>query len=911
VNTLDDALALQGIARESYVQIRGYHEAGDGGGGLFRVTGSAAETDGGTVFAFDEDVSSQKSYTSPASGNGLGGDDFVGNTDLVWGTVTVQYGDTEADSVGTEFLHGHTKVESPVEPLNLKDGLPTGTHRFWQLRQWYNNDPDGPYTVRYKHATSDRRLERIGITNAVSIDWWGAKEADPQNPVNNWWRINYAINKAADLYQNGSYDWAYVDIPGEYYYRYSVRLREGVKLRGASDRYDEVPTRTFGEAANGKQTYGKLTIMPGMAMNHTKDGWIDTHVHHPLRVASIDLSQEYMASKFGAETLEFDGNIDENLDPIENPDGIYNEVQSKLQNGNNWNAFAARGSGAWELPDDAEAAFNEVYFHDFPGNGIAGNSGLDYSPSSNVRIDNAPRNHQIYRISGHADGWTLEGSGWASNLKTTKGTFTDLTLDLSPNTLNQYWGTTWYKVFDHHGKGFGVEWDNHDQSSSVGEISVDGFTVDVTDEPRSNVSVFADRGYGGTYKNGTIESTPTKGTILVDPVSTNGNGPIRDYTYKNITVTDNGGGVKLLGSDAITDVTIDNLTIQAGDGVSSTGRAWMKVGIYGKGAYEEMNGSTIAAYPGKAARLDFTSIDQQVPKNNQMILPVGEGNMPHDLFLLDSSVSSIESGWAAHGILLEADNHPINVFLNNTTFEVWDPVAAYKSPDTHVYLLSRDPSPLRLRNCQTPSGLVSDEMGTYTSDASDEGNDYVLISAGLLSLAQEKTATVTSGNRSVTSVENADANGNILTFDEENPKAFDPRDQYLKVNLDSAIQSGNTITLDWTARVTPLEDYQTTGVFTTRPLSDQSYASGTGPFTIDLRGVAASQESKVPITYTASSSNTSVATVNVNSYEDPDGNQIPWELELIEEGTGTATITVTGSIDGVGTTTDTFEISVE
>ena len=75
----------------------------------------------------------------------------------------------------------------------------------------------------------------------MDIKWWGAQEADSQNPTNEWWRIAYAVNAAAKLYEQGGIDWAYVDIPGEFYYRNTIRLRNGVMLRGTS-------SDTFGEA---------------------------------------------------------------------------------------------------------------------------------------------------------------------------------------------------------------------------------------------------------------------------------------------------------------------------------------------------------------------------------------------------------------------------------------------------------------------------------------------------------------------------------------------------------------------------------------------------------------------------------------------------------------------------------------
>jgi hypothetical protein len=134
-------------------------------------------------------------------------------------------------------------------------------------------------------------------------------------------------------------------------------------------------------------------------------------------------------------------------------------------------------------------------------------------------------------------------------------------------------------------------------------------------------------------------------------------------------------------------------------------------------------------------------------------------------------------------------------------------------------------------------------------------------------------------------------------------------DHVLRVNLDQAIESGNTITVDWSAQVTPDDAYKTTGVFIARRVEDEngnpslSFTSGNGSWAYDLRGVASSQESGERVVYTASSGNTSVVTASVQS----DG----YTLELTEQGTGTATITVTGEISGVGMAETTFEVTIQ
>lgn len=902
VPTLAEARGLEGVEVGTTVRVQGYYEPGDGGGGMFEVTNSGAETDGGTTFVFDEDVSSE--YSVSYSKEKLNRVELP-DSNLVWGSVEVQLGQKKGKpSVDTEFLHGHTNsgwiTDGDHFPYIIHgEGRFSDRNALEGAREWAGGTG---FTVRYKHATSNRRLERTNVGNAVSIDWWGAEEADPQSPVNNWWRIAYAINEAAEIYEEQSVNWAYVDIPGEYYYRYTIRIREGVKLRGTSD-------KTFGQAANGQPTHGKLTIMPEMAMNHVKDGWKDENVHHSMGVSSIDLTHSRMTQKVGMEALEVDGNISKNLAPIINKSGEYNDVQSKLQNGNNWNGFASKGNSSWETPDGAVADFDDVYIHDFPGNGIGMNNALDFSPSSNVRVDGAPRNHQLYRTNGQHDSWTIKGSGWGSILKVTKGTFTDLTVIPEPNTLNQYWGTTWFKVFDHHGKGFGADWFAQSDLIDKWKIDVQGFEVDLTDEPRDHVGVIMDRGYGGTYQNGTVLSTPTKGTTLVSPVSTNGNGPIRDYIYRDIVITDQGGGVLVWGGGASTHSELKNVTVKPASNVERNARGLMGIWMADPTVFAEKDqGNDVPL--AMAARLDVTALDVQEVQEHWIVKPRGSGQMPYDLFLSDSFIENrLENANQSRGILYGGPSH-FRLYLDNTTFNVWSARPSYRPDGFHKYILS-DEQRIRLRNAQDQQGRVSDASGTYTSDTNDEGNDYVLIPTDLMSLAQETEVSVTSGNRTVTSVENADVDGNVQTFDPENPQAFDPRDPYLRVNLDSAIQAGNTIDLEWTARVTPLSDYQTTGLFVARPVPDQSYTSGAGSWTIDLRGVAASQESKAPIEYTASSGDTGVVSATVTSTVGPDGDEHSYTLELTEQGTGTATVTVTGSIDGVGTTTDTFKVSIE
>jgi len=254
VNTLADALSLQDVGIGQYVRIRGYHMPGDKGGGVFRVDTSGCETDGATCFVFDEDVSAEQQIVTD---DGLNGPAYnLPHSNLIWEDLSVQYGEQESESAGIELLHGSAKSNN-LDWVNLEDGTVGGDQTpFFIMRRSSHADGDnGDFVIRYKYATSDRRLRRLSVANGtadgINIAWYGATPADPQNPVSNWSEIAWAINRAHQLRVERGLEWAHVDIPGNYYYDRLLRLREGIALRGATHLYENVTTQTFGKAANG------------------------------------------------------------------------------------------------------------------------------------------------------------------------------------------------------------------------------------------------------------------------------------------------------------------------------------------------------------------------------------------------------------------------------------------------------------------------------------------------------------------------------------------------------------------------------------------------------------------------------------------------------------------------------------
>jgi hypothetical protein len=541
--------------------------------------------------------------------------------------------------------------------------------------------------------------------------------------------------------------------------------------------------------------------------------------------------------------------------------------------------------------DQTPLVLDDVHVKNVGGSGIgfAGlNEGIGYDTqtSGKVLIDTAYRNHLWYGLT--TQGWienvTLKGTYWGGN-----------PVSGSAVGPNKYRNITVKDLYANPDYTFNSIFGDREGEAQMENITVDlrgsthGFksmNVFITDGQKSSIDGFTLHSFyeGDTdAEKVTLYSKRNSGDKTEGPV-----------VIKNVDMYDEGTPVQLHGGSNGTrhDVVFENITIQQGENPSGNADA----------TTHGFNNASLEDKP-KAGRIDYRNVD--------ILAPVGEfglgnrgGTGEMDVYWTNSTINNQGPDFVFNDNMNELwENKQFGIFLDNIEFTGYFPKTGYMEGNApqeqsgeYVYV--------RMRNCTaTKDGttLYSEQSGTYTSDGSDEGNDFVLIPTQLMTYAWGTDVSVTSGNRTVSSVEITDSNGD--------PRTTDPLDKwtkqtepYLKVNLDTAIQAGNTIDVEWTARVTPQDDYQTTGLFVARPVLNQSYTTGQGPFTIDLRGVASSQESRDKIVYTASSGDTSVVTAGVQGDD--------YTLELTEQGTGTATITVTGEIPGVGTATTTFEVTV-
>jgi hypothetical protein len=864
---------------------------------MFVVTNSARETDGGIYFMFDEDLTQV---------TGAGG---ISHTNLSWRSVEVDWGSEPEDVIDMRHLNGYHGYRStePTPWIDLKNGDET-VGGGWSL---LNKLEDAPtfteFSYTYGHTRSSRRLERTNVGNSVKPEWWGAPRLDPNDPKKADSYIRWAMIVARRIYNDSgnSYDRVWIDIEDGFYFLNKLALLGGTGMRGV------------GSLNKDGYTRGRMAIKPGEALFYRKvgyDQWQDSdreRAYNQMNGNDVGILNNGYEPDGGLEfkDLWIDGNVRNNMDVFNNP-GNYeapngDSVFQWLQDSGDWSGFYTKGN---DIVDGALLGFENVRMEDLGASGLAIGRFDDLFDiqTGNLHIKDTRRNHLLYGPTGEGlDDITLEGQYWGGNpLYDPRGI----------QTISKYTNLTVKNIYPGQ---FGF---NTILASRGDGLIIDGFTIDLKSSDAgggSGLNIFAAAQLGNELKNGTIEGFLPE-NYNVDNVpglfnyrgSVGENNPDGTSLLKEVTVTDNGVPMNL--SNAQINLVVEDFTYQLGPGGKNKDEATGLIGSFGiresdrnqphahyivyrnftweRETYQT-NGSdgTFVFGDGGNGRLDGHPIDVKLDNATY------NNRHGYNAFL------NVAGGSSGKNVLRQA-----RLFLVDSEFRTQ---TEQNTENTSKWWHSnlRPGEPVRLRDCVDKQGRVSDNSGTYTSDASDEGNDFVLIDPNLLSHPHVRNATVTSGTPSVTSVEAADPDGTPVDGSVAD-NLVDAQKHILRVNLDQSIQAGNTITVDWSAQITPSDQLTRTGLFLARRVISSdgseglSYASGFGSATYDLRGTFSSMGSQEKIVHTMSSSDTSVVTAGVQSDD--------YTLELTEQGTGTATITVTGEISGVGTATTTFEVTV-
>jgi PKD repeat protein len=941
VDTLADATALTGVATGTTIKLRGRDEVNDGGGGLFEVTNSACETDGGTCFVFDEDLSDQQSHT--VTQNRFTTIEDLPDSNLSWRSIKIRYGPNQDEFIPPMEFHGHhTKVKS-TQWIYAKEGRvgpdDYGGVRGHQKRfgsQGLNYD----WRIQYKFATSTRRLERMNVTNGLNVAWWGAQPtSEGYSDVSDEYtaEINTVANEAAQLAEeNNNYDVAYVDFSDTYYRLYRTLMPDNVIFRGVG------PKQTFENAV----VRGGVRIPPGEIFWHELDNPSTAKLRHIGGEKSTFAHANYPSDEIGFKHFSIDGNRRNNGQIYSNSEayGGVGNTSNMMQNGGFWGGFQSSKSGTSSDPGDDSWGYIEgltftldnVSIRGVGANMLGNSMSSILLDANNVHTDRSQRNHHYYGLAGTTTNLVAEGQAWATTLKlgSRKNNESGNTAASHPRQgASGNWLSTYKNVEVKNLNDNNFGWGNVIEFQNT-NVNMEDVTIDFRGGEIDGGLAFKGSSEGAKVDGVTLH-IPSSGGSTLFKRSFYGPRTFQPYEiteFSDVTVH-NAGEFNFIGpfqNDISTNNEFRDVTI-LDEATSSTSCSsdWCLAPLKGG-----LGNFSIISPPG-AKRMHYENIDYNPPTKSIAWISAGNISSRLDAFPLDvfvkNSTFNNTGDWSAL-IRRQSDaqrkGYGDRVFMENTTFNIPTSSLSYDrfhyafSPGDSVVNntpagdhVAKGGPVLRLRNCQTPNGRVSDESGTFTSTASDEGNDYVLIPTNLLSRARETELTLTNSGPNVSSITGWEVANQDGSFRPDDTRL--EHDPYLKVNLDGSIGSGETVTIDWTARVTPLSEYRTTGLFQVRPVHDRTsggaegpLSSGNGPWEIDLRGTMATQETWTPPEYTATSGDTGVvtATVTENKHRDK---QRAYTLELTEQGTGTTTIDITGSIPGVGTATTSFEVTVQ
>ena len=382
VNTLQEALALQGLQPGQTVGVAGYYRAGDGGGGVFEVRNSGAATDGGLVFVPDEFVSDEIQETYEFS---YGEYKFVGVPEgetVVFGSLQLEFNNsagTDPLAVDGTLLHGHRHAYSrPRVPLmdygaaTFKDNRTIFNH----FDGRYGDRRDGRIHFTYRRTLSRLRLHRQGVGQTLNAHWFGVRPAS-KGPM---WTgttdsqplINHMINLAALMNEQGSGPISNVFLPGLDTYEYfgSIELAEGITLRGAAGTELVTVTNDLGHTympVRVRNRHTRLRVMDGEAFKHIRmlkdpsdPDFLPQDAKQVLRGRPTAINTEHGIMAAGVQDIVLDGNWENNQQAWDEGWATHHELEAWGRNSPGWAGINASNHGGKRIPQGQRVTVRNV-----------------------------------------------------------------------------------------------------------------------------------------------------------------------------------------------------------------------------------------------------------------------------------------------------------------------------------------------------------------------------------------------------------------------------------------------------------------------------------------------------------------------------------------------------------------------
>ena len=814
VGTLAEALALTGLEEGDEVEILGYYTPGDGGGGRFRVEASGATPDGGTVFVLNEHASSPVVEVLPNRQPARYLDLLPSSEDVVHGSLTLDLlhptSEVPVLTVEERHLHGTEWLSRHEENLTLDYEIGEFHDQRQRFRKYCEDVAGGDgwgcdFRFTYRHTTSDVRLQRLDIGQALNIDWFGARTHDADPEFDNQPVINHVINVADRMNAESPSSITTVYLPQLAVYEYygSIRLSDGLTLKGGGGTELVTVTNDLGHTYSPvrlKASHTALRVKSDEALTHIRmekdpsdPDYLEPDVKQILNTRRTVVYPEPNAMAVGMEDLFLDGNWIGNQQAWTEGWATNAEKEAAMRNTPSWSGFVSTNHGNVFIPQGQQLTLTNVQVSGFGATSLLGNANNTWT-GTNVRSGNALWNHSFYAANGTWTNLTFEGFAW-THAVWTAGEITNLVFEdgavapyrNGPDLINIRGGD----VSSQDDADGTPRITQHDGTAIELGTLIDGFYLDLRgsgiSRPMNGLGPYI------TIRDGTIV-TREDGFSSVFHENGNGyqNALYPDYLIENVTVYDNSAlnNSSLFKNLNTTRGLFRNITkhsdlFDINDTASESLRLtanWRENYAWDTPQVNVFDGLTHDSPHDFIAQI---AIDENAAGADFFVLNSRFNNVTSTLYRAPNGQGTLES--------LTGDHSKLRVYMD----------------DVELNLDTTYPSNLEAFFALTYFSGVTDALtshtsedgGTYVSTSSDQGRDYVGIPTDLFWEPQGAdglaSATDDAGGI-VSSVSFTDANGNALGSDKRGP--------FLRVDLARPIESSETVSFDWEAAVRPWPD---------------------------------------------------------------------------------------------------------
>ena len=473
VDTIADALALEGLQVGEVVEVAGHAEPGDGGGGRFEVVDTGEAPDGGGVFVPYE-------FTEETTATGLDrSQSLFAGEGIAFESFRLYYGPEAEDYYTATDLHGHggdADGRRFFDPATGDLTVPYGALSLAEERTGVKR-----VSVRYRYATGPIRLKRIvpairlegALTDRyVRPEWWGALPyptdwtpdasapsspgarpsgitvGDPDYDATN--TVATALNAAAALAEAEGQDY-YVVLKGMYGYARMLETQDGAVLKGERD---DIRDGQGLRALKGAP-WRRFALDEAVDTRYAVERSIHDQILAGGKTPQVVIRHGRRTTLGRIVDLEIDGNITENAYVFSdeyvaasgpaNQSNWSNRLEQLLQNSTHWNGFVAT-TAKRDGVVGSNARLENVHLHDFGGNLMLGAaSTTHFGGSRDLRLGNSARNHGMYRVwtaeGTFIDGIEVYGFWWNGFIPMQMGNYRGVTVrDIVPNPYFGYLG---------------------------------------------------------------------------------------------------------------------------------------------------------------------------------------------------------------------------------------------------------------------------------------------------------------------------------------------------------------------------------------------------------------------------------------------------------------------------------------